>query len=398
MVFDVAIIGGGILGCATAYRLACGERVDSIAIIEKESQLAAHQTGRNSGVIHSGIYYTPGSQKAENCRVGRRQLIEFCEKEDLPYEICGKVIVAVSDHELGGIRRILERGSQNGIACEPIGPDEIKELEPSVRGLAGIHVPDAGIVDFGGVCRRLAERSAEKGGQILSGRKVTGLDTRADRVVVETSGGAIEARCVVNCAGLYSDTVARLAGDDPDVRIVPFRGVYYELTPPARSLCKNLIYPVPDPAYPFLGVHFTRMIDGRVECGPNAVMALGREGYSWRQPHFGEFFSSLAFSGFRSLARRHWRKGVSEVARTVSKKRYLRALQTLIPSISMDDIVPCRSGIRAQAIDRSGNLVDDFLVVESERMIHVCNAPSPAATAGLRIGQMIAKRVSSRFS
>ncbi len=398
MKYDVAIIGGGILGCATAYRLADNPAIRKLIVIEKESDLGTHQTGRNSGVIHSGIYYTPGSQKAENCRVGRRQLLEFCDREGIDYEICGKVIVAVSDDEITRLHAILQRGVQNGIRCNPVDPDELAELEPHVRGIAGIRVPDAGIIDFRSVCLRLADLVRERDHEILTNAEVIAIEPRSDHSVVQTSAGEIEATLVVNCAGLYSDRIARMAGEEPTFQIIPFRGVYYELREEARHLCNNLIYPVPDPDYPFLGVHFTRMLDGRVECGPNAVLATGREGYSLIPVEMKDMMEILRFRGFWTMVRKHWRQGIAEMAKTLSKKRYLRALQRLVPSITQDDIVRSRSGIRAQALDRNGELVDDFLIIESDRVVNVCNAPSPAATAGLRIGQLICERVASRFS
>ncbi|MCH8276556.1 MAG: L-2-hydroxyglutarate oxidase [Bacteroidetes bacterium] len=398
MKYDVAIIGGGILGCATAYRLADNPAIRKLIVIEKESDLGTHQTGRNSGVIHSGIYYTPGSQKAENCRVGRRQLLEFCDREGIDYEICGKVIVAVSDDEITRLHAILQRGVQNGIRCNPVDPDELAELEPHVRGIAGIRVPDTGIIDFRSVCLRLADRVRDRDHRILTNAEVIAIEPRSDHSVVQTSAGEIEATLVVNCAGLHSDRIARMAGEEPAFQIIPFRGVYYELREEARHLCNNLIYPVPDPNYPFLGVHFTRMLDGRVECGPNAVLATGREAYSLIPVEMKDMIEILRFRGFRKMVGKHWRQGIAEMAKTLSKKRYLRALQRLVPSITQDDIVRSRSGIRAQALDRNGELVDDFLIIESDRVVNVCNAPSPAATAGLRIGQLICERVASRFS
>lgn len=397
MKYDVAVVGGGIVGCATAYRLMDSPSVNSLIILEKESELASHQTGRNSGVIHSGIYYRPGSIKAENCRVGRRQLIEFCEHEDVPYDICGKVIVATSDSEIDRLRAILERGVQNGINCGPIDPGRLRELEPYVSGIAAIFVPDAGIVDFRSVCLRLAERIQEREFEIRTGSPVIQIESLGDSVQLRTPAEVIEASVVVNCAGLYADRVAQLSGAVPDYQIVPFRGIYYELREEVRYVCQNLVYPIPDPAYPFLGVHFTRMIDGRVECGPNAVLATGREGYSFSEGSLKDMAEYIGFRGFRRLVRKNWRQGVAEVVRTVSKKRYLHALQRLIPSVTESDLIPHRSGIRAQAVGRDGQMIDDFLIVEAGRVINVCNAPSPAATASLRIGQTIAERVVERL-
>ncbi len=398
MKYDVAVVGGGIVGCATAYRLMDSPSVNHLIILEKESELATHQTGRNSGVIHSGIYYRPGSLRAENCRVGRRQLIEFCEHEDVPYEICGKVIVATSDAEIERLRAILERGVQNGINCGPIDPERLRELEPYVSGIAAINVPDAGIVDFRSVCMRLALRIQERDFDIRTGSQVIQIESQSDSVLLQTATESFEARVVVNCAGLYADRVAELSGAAPDHQIVPFRGVYYELREEARYLCQNLVYPVPDPVYPFLGVHFTRMIDGRVECGPNAVLATGREGYSISESSLKDMAEYIGFRGFRRLVLKNWKQGFAEMVRTVSKKRYLHALQRLIPSVTESDLIPRRSGIRAQAVGRDGQMIDDFLIVEAGRVINVCNAPSPAATASLRIAQTIAERVVERLS
>lgn len=397
MKVDVAIIGGGILGCATAYRLIDHPSVRRLVILEKESSLALHQTGRNSGVIHSGIYYRPGSQKAENCRLGRRQLIEFCERENIPFELCGKVIVATSEDELPRLRSISQRGIENGIDGTPIGLDRLRELEPNVSGLAAIHVPDAGIIDFSAVCRRLAQRCEERGFEIRTNARVIGMSQRTNSTVVQTSDGDFEADVVVNCAGLYSDRIANMSGASLEFKIIPFRGIYYELRPESRYLCNNLIYPVPDPSYPFLGIHFTRMMDGRVECGPNAVIATGREGYTFASGSLKDILEYVGFPGFQRLSLKHWRKGLKEIVRTASKRVYLKEARRLIPALTNKDIVPCRSGIRAQAVARTGELVDDFVIIESKSVINVCNAPSPAATAALRIGQLLGERVSDRL-
>lgn len=397
MKVDVAIIGGGILGCATAYRLIDHPSVRRLVILEKELSLALHQTGRNSGVIHSGIYYRPGSQKAENCRLGRRQLIEFCERENIPFELCGKVIVATSEDELPRLRSISQRGIENGIDGTPIGLDRLRELEPNVSGLAAIHVPDAGIIDFSAVCRRLAQLCEERGFEIRTNARVIGMSQRTNSTVVQTSDGDFEADVVVNCAGLYSDRIAKMSGASLEFKIIPFRGIYYELRPESRYLCNNLIYPVPDPSYPFLGIHFTRMMDGRVECGPNAVIATGREGYTFASGSLKDILEYVGFPGFQRLSLKHWRKGLKEIVRTASKRVYLKEARRLIPALTNKDIVPCRSGIRAQAVARTGELVDDFVIIESKSAINVCNAPSPAATAALRIGQLLGERVSDRL-
>ncbi|GMQ81151.1 MAG: L-2-hydroxyglutarate oxidase [Rhodothermia bacterium] len=398
MKVDVAIIGGGILGCATAFRLIGRPSVDRLVILEKEPSLALHQTGRNSGVIHSGIYYQPGSQKAENCRIGREQLIEFCEKENVPFEICGKVIVATSENELPRLKAILDRGNRNGINCSPIEVERLRELEPNANGLAAIHVPDAGIIDFSAVCNRLAKCCTERGFEIRTDTRVVRMTRRPDSTIVHTSSGDIEADVVVNCAGLHSDRVAQMSGATPDIKIIPFRGIFYELRPQARYLCNNLIYPVPDPSYSFLGIHFTRTMDGRVECGPNAVMATGREGYSFASGSLKDSLEYLGFPGFRRMSLKHWKKGIMEIVRTASKRAYLGEARRLIPTLTANDVIPCRSGIRAQAVSLAGDLVDDFVIIESRAVINVCNAPSPAATAALRIGQVISERVLERLS
>lgn len=397
MTYDVAIIGGGIVGLATAYQLAQQYPDKTLVVLEKEDRLAAHQTGRNSGVIHSGIYYKPGSLKAENCREGKRALVAFCEREGVAYDMCGKVIVAVTDDERPRLRTIFERGRQNGIACEMIGPERLRELEPHVAGVEAIYVPEAGIVDYVGVAEKMAQRIRERGHEIVLNARVEELDVERDDVELETSAGDFHARYVVNCAGLYSDRVAMMSGQDPEVRIVPFRGEYYELKPHARHLCRNLIYPVPDPAFPFLGVHFTRMIEGGVECGPNAVLAFAREGYTFGQVNVRELSEALAFPGFRRLARKHWKMGLFEMWRSLSKAAFVRTLQRLIPEVTGDDLEPAPAGVRAQAIRPDGNLVDDFLVKETPRVVDVLNAASPAATASLHVGQYILNRLATRF-
>lgn len=394
---DVAIVGGGIVGLSTAYRLMQDHPDLRLSVLEKEAEVAAHQTGRNSGVIHSGIYYTPGSLKAENCRAGKRTLIEFCEREGVDYDICGKVIVAATPEEVPRLRDISERGIRNQVAHERIGPERLRELEPHVRGVEALHVPSSGIVNYGRVSERLAELLCEGGHAVRTSAGVTGMDVRRDAVVVETTVGAVEARYVVNCAGLYADRVARMAGAEPSVQVVPFRGEYYELTPEARSLCRNLIYPTPDPAFPFLGVHFTRMIDGRVECGPSAVLAFAREGYRLSTVDARELWEILTYPGALRLSLRHWRKGLTEMLQSMSKRYYLRALRHLIPEIGLDDLGPGRAGVRAQAVTPQGQMVDDFLFAEQPRCVHVLNAASPAATAGLNVGRLIAERLATRL-
>lgn len=394
----IAVIGGGLVGLSTAWALAKRYSGVQITVLEKESNVAAHQSGRNSGVIHSGIYYTPGSLKAELCREGRQRLTAFCDNHQVDYDTCGKVIVAVSEHEIPRLENILERGGKNGIDCERVDSAGIQSWEPKARGVAGIHVPDAGIVNYPGVARALKALLEAAGHSVITGFAVSAMERSEGSVrLMAGDGRSHESDFVVNCAGLHSDRIARMAGAEPDMMIVPFRGMYYELRPRARELCRNLIYPVPDPAYPFLGVHFTRMIDGRVEVGPNAVLATAREGYDLRSWNWRDLREAAGFVGFRKMAASNWRKGVDEIHRTLSKRAYLRAVKALVPSIELDDLIPCRSGIRAQALRSDGSMVDDFLMVEQEDALHLCNAPSPAATACLAIGDRVVDRVAKRL-
>ncbi len=393
---DVAIIGGGIIGLATADHLTQRDPGLRVVVLEKEEAVAKHQTGRNSGVIHSGIYYTPGSLKARTCREGKAALEAFCAAEDIPFDRCGKVIVATDDGELPALERIYQNGQANGVECELIGPERLREIEPHARGVRAIHVPETGIVDYTAVSQRLADRMQARGGQLWLSAAVHGLQPRADRVIVQSAAGEVEARHVINCAGLYSDRVAELSGTDPGVQIVPFRGEYYELTPEARHLCRGLIYPVPNPNFPFLGVHFTRMINGGVECGPNAVLALAREGYRWTDVDGGELAEALLYPGFQKLAARYWRTGLGEMWRSASKRAFVRALQALVPEIEARHLQPAPAGVRAQAVTPDGRLLDDFLLRDAGRVLNVCNAPSPAATASLSIGATIADRLAER--
>lgn len=395
---DIAIIGGGIVGLATAYqitRLHSGRRV---VVLEKESELAHHQTGHNSGVLHSGIYYKPGSLKALNCRAGKKAMEEFCAAEGIAYEICGKVIVAVDDAELPALERIYERGQANGVNCTIIERGRLAELEPHARGVRAIHVPEAGIVDYRQVCERLAELVRQREGEVLTSARVIAMKPNGEHVVLDTTAGDVTASHVVNCAGLQCDRMTAKSGQRPAAKIVPFRGEYYAVRPTAQHLCNNLIYPVPDPNFPFLGVHFTRMIGGGVECGPNAVLALAREGYRKRDINLADLAESLAYSGFQKMAAKYWKAGLGEMWRSLSKGAFVRALKRLVPEIEAKHLEPAPAGVRAQAVTPDGALVDDFLFQESERVINVGNAPSPAATASLNIGKLIVERLAPRLS
>jgi L-2-hydroxyglutarate oxidase len=389
---DIAIIGGGIVGLATAYRLTEQYPDRSVVVLEKEDEVAAHQTGHNSGVIHSGVFYEPGSLKAENCREGKRALVDFCEAHDVAYEMCGKVVVATHEREVPELNRIQEKGVANRVECRRIGPEELAEREPHVDGVAALYVPGAGIVDYAGVARALADEVQAHGHPVQTGAAVRDLHPEPDRVTVETTAGDVQARHVVNCAGLYADRIADMSGQEGlTVQIVPFRGEYYELVPERRDLCRHLIYPVPDPSFPFLGVHFTRMVDGRVECGPSAVLAFAREGYRLTDVRWPELREILTYPGFQKLAARHWRKGLRELLQSMSKAVYLRAARHLIPEVQMDDLVAARAGVRAQALHPDGSLEDDFLILRTDRVVNVINAASPAATSALNIGRLIVR-------
>jgi L-2-hydroxyglutarate oxidase len=391
--FDFVVIGGGIVGLSVAWAILEKKPKTRIAILEKEDAFARHQTGRNSGVIHSGIYYKPGSLKAKLCREGNRRMVEFCELHGIRYEVCGKVIVATTASEIPRMELLYQRGIANGLAAKRLSVSEVREIEPHVNCLAGIRVPSTGIVDFVGVCQKLAELIRAQGGELRLSTKVQGVQAKGSEVVVATSKDPLTARWIINCAGLHSDRVAKLAGAEPGARIVPFRGEYYELTRERRSLVRNLIYPVPDPEFPFLGVHFTRMIDGSVHAGPNAVLSLKREGYHRTSFDLRDFLDTMTYAGFWRLAAKHARSGLEEIHRSFSKKAFVRSLQKLIPEIREADLVPGEAGVRAQALRPDGGLVDDFLIVHGPSAIHVCNAPSPAATASLEIGRLIAEDI-----
>jgi L-2-hydroxyglutarate oxidase len=392
-VFDFAVIGGGIVGLSTAKALLERHPGARLVVLEKEGGWARHQTGHNSGVIHSGIYYKPGSLKARYCREGAQALVEFCRERGIDYEICGKVIVAVEPGELPLLDNLHERGLKNGLEVEKIGPEELKEIEPHASGLAAIKVPSTGIVDFAKVAEAFAALVEDKGGQLRTGTEVKSISEADRELVVRTNEGAFRARRLVNCAGLHSDRVARLCGVDPGTKIVPFRGEYYELRPEKRYLVRNLIYPVPNPDFPFLGVHFTRSIDGIVEAGPNAVLGLAREGYKKTDFDFRDFLEELTYPALWRLARKNWRTGIGEIHRSFSRKAFVRGLKKLVPEIEEEDIVPIAAGVRAQALKEDGALVDDFLIAEGKNSVHVLNAPSPAATSAIPIGEEIAKRV-----
>ncbi len=398
--FDVVVIGGGVVGLASAYKISLNHPGISIAVLEKEDHLAAHQTGHNSGVIHSGLYYKPGSTKARTCIKGRKELVEFAKEHAIPHEICGKIVVATDKSQLENLERVYNNGLGNGIkGVEKITAGQIKEIEPYSQGIAGLKVPYTGIIDFVKVVEKLGELVDGGGGnRVLTGHKVVGFDKHDFFTKVLTGKGDFKTKFIINCAGLQNDRIAKDDGVDVGVRIVPFRGDYYELTESAGEKVKGLIYPVPDPKFPFLGVHFTRMIDGSVECGPNAVFSFKREGYGKIDFCFKDAFESLTFPGTIKLFARHWRFGIEEYARAFSKKLFLSQLQKLIPSLTASDIRPGKSGVRAQALDRKGRLIDDFKIERSGNAIHVLNAPSPAATASLAIGKHIDKIATEYFN
>jgi L-2-hydroxyglutarate oxidase len=390
--FDIIVIGGGIVGLASAYKIVLSHPDIRIAVLEKEDKLASHQTDHNSGVIHSGLYYTPGSNKAITCVKGRKELVEFAKKHKIPYEICGKIIVATKSKELANLETILHYGRESYIeGIEKIGPEQIKEIEPSCEGISGIRVPCTGIIDFTKVAEKLAQLIEKKGNgnKVLISHRVTALDKHDFFTKVVTNQGSFSAKYIINCAGLQCDRVARMDSVDSKIRIVPFRGDYYELTEKAQEKVKALIYPVPDPALPFLGVHFTRTIDGNVECGPNAVFSFKREGYGKTDFSLADAWDSLSYPGLWKMFLKYWRYGLGEYTRAFSRKLFLKQLKRLIPSLQDDDIKPCKSGVRAQALEPNGQPIDDFKIERKGNSIHVLNAPSPAATASLAIGETI---------
>ena len=387
---DLLIIGAGIVGLAAALEFCRRFPGQRLTVADKEDRVAAHQTGHNSGVIHSGLYYRTGSLKARNCVAGCASMKRFCAEHGIAYEECGKLVVATAPDEVLRLQQLHQRGIANGVpGLRQLDRDEFRELEPHANGICALHVPSTGIVDYKDVANKYAELIALAGGDLAFGAKVIGLRDDGGANIVETTAGTFRARYVINCAGLYSDTITRMAGCKTDLEIIPFRGEYYEIKPERRYLVRNPIYPVPDPRFPFLGVHFTRHVDGSVEAGPNALLALRREGYAGSDPDLTEAVEMLRWPGFWKMARRFWRKGFDEQYRSWVKSAFTRALQQLVPELTADDLVPGGSGVRAQAVDRHGNLLDDFNFVHSRRMIHVCNVPSPAATASLEIGREV---------
>jgi L-2-hydroxyglutarate oxidase LhgO len=395
---DVAIVGGGILALATARAITSAAPRARLVILEKEARLATHQTGHNSGVIHSGIYYKPGSYKARLCVEGARLMVQFCEAHGITWERCGKVIVATSQEELPRLQTLWDRGTANGVpGLVMLDRDQLRELEPHAAGLRAIHSPHTGIVDYTQVAAAMARDLADRGVTIETSAQVTAIARADGGFALTTPRLGIRARAIVNCAGLYSDVVARMAGADTDVRIVPFRGEYYFLKPQRRDLVRGLIYPVPDPEFPFLGVHFTRTVHGDVEAGPNAVLAFAREGYRFGRVVPAELAGTLAYGGFWAMARKYWRTGAYEVYRSLSKDAFVQALQRLVPGLRAEDVSPGGAGVRAQAVSPDGSLVDDFRIVEGPGAVHVVNAPSPAATASLAIGRHIAGLAVDRF-
>lgn len=396
---DFIIVGAGIVGLSTAYKLSLAFPNASILVLEKEDKVAAHQTGKNSGVIHSGIYYKPGSYKAINCKDGRLQLVDFCNEHNIAIDVCGKVIVASDEDELDRLDGIFQRGLANEIeGVAKINRDELLELEPHVKGVAAIHVPCAGIVDYAGMCEVLSDLLEASNGNVEFGQQVTNISQNGQALYVDTCKEQFKGRFLINCAGLYSDHIAKSADIDSPVKIVPFKGEYYELKPEAEYLVNNLIYPLPNPEFPFLGVHFTRMANGGIECGPNAVFVFKREGYNKMAFDLKESFESLTFPGFWKMSMKHWRMGLDEYKRSLFKSAFVKGLQELIPEVTVDHLKKSPAGVRAMALQPNGEILDDFHFEVVERQIHVLNAPSPAATAGLSIGDEIVRQAKEHFS
>jgi len=396
--YNVVVIGGGIVGLASALKIKEANPKLRVAVVEKEKTLAAHQTGHNSGVIHSGLYYKPGSLKAKNCVDGYNKLIRFCDEEEINYELCGKIVVATNESQLPTLNMLYERGEQNGLTgLKRLVQDELKEHEPYVNGVQGIYVPQTGIIDYKAVAAKYAEKIRHFSGDIFPDNKVIDIKENKGFVDVVTQHQTLTTRLVINCTGLFSDKIAKLTKVPVNYRIIPFRGEYYKIKKEKQHLVKNLIYPVPDPNFPFLGVHFTRMINGGIEAGPNAVLAYKREGYTKSDINLGDLAGSLAWKGFRKVAAKYWKTGIGEFYRSYSKSAFTKALQELLPDIQKADLEPGGSGVRAQACDKDGGLIDDFLILENEKVINVGNAPSPAATSSLSIGEHVAELALKRF-
>lgn len=391
MKYDLIVVGGGIVGLATSLKIKQANPDLKLLILEKEKDIAIHQTGHNSGVIHSGLYYKPGSLKATNCIRGYTELVQFCQEESIPYELCGKIVVATAPEELPIMDGLYERGVQNGLTdLKKLSAEELKEYEPHVNGLGGILVPQTGIVNYKVVAQRYLDKIKNLGGEIVFGEKVIGVHRKGRSLELVTDNTTYQTNLMVNCAGLYSDKLAKMTLPHVNFKIIPFRGEYYQLSKEKEHLVKNLIYPVPDPNFPFLGVHFTRMIGGGIEAGPNAVLAFRREGYTKTAFHLGELGETLGWPGFQKVAYKYWRTGFGEMYRSWSKAAFTKALQKLMPEITENDLIPGGAGVRAQACDKNGGLIDDFLILEGEGVVNVCNAPSPAATSSLSIGQTVA--------
>lgn len=398
MKYDIVVIGGGIVGLATAYQTLKKKPSLKLALVEKETELCKHQTGNNSGVIHSGLYYKPGSLKAKNCIGGYQMLLDFCSENEIPYELCGKVVVATDEFQKPLLENLYNRGLENGLdKISKLSMEALKEIEPHVNGIAALNVPYTGIIDYVAVAHKYAELIQAFGGDIFLGEKVTGIKQSTGSATVITEKQSLETSLVINCGGLYSDKLARQTSEEVDLKIIPFRGEYFKLKPEKEYLVKHLIYPVPDPNFPFLGVHFTRMINGGIEAGPNAVLAFRREGYKKSQIHLGELAESLMWPGFQKVAMKYWKTGFGEMYRSFSKAAFTKALQKLIPEIEENDLVDGGAGVRAQACDRTGGLLDDFAIIEADKAINVCNAPSPAATSSLSIGNTVSSLAIERF-
>lgn len=391
--YDYVVVGAGIVGLSVAMQLSEAHPAAKVLVVEKESEISQHQTGRNSGVIHSGIYYKPGNMKARFAKKGNRHLMEFCQKEGVPYEQCGKLIVAVNEGELPQLEALYQRGLQNGLSVRKVSKQEIREREPYLTALAGIFVPSTGIVDFKQIAAAYAHKLKGNGGELMLETKVLDIDTRIDHLVIKTSRGSFKAKMLVNCAGLYSDKIAEAAGIKLDMRIVPFRGEYFRLKEDKADLVKHLVYPVPHADFPFLGVHFTRMLDGSVHIGPNAVPSLKREGYSKTAINLKELYETVSYKPFWRIAFGNMGEGLKEMGKSFSKSLFIKGVHAYFPQLNEEDIVPAEAGVRAQALDADGNLLEDFFIVKTERMIHVCNSPSPAATASLEIGAYIVGKI-----